>query len=98
MQTIKSLNIPDFDDNGNIPKPGIDPLFTDLEVISLLIVAEYMSLDSENWLFNKIKRDYAEDFPHLIDRTRYNRRKRQLFPYVGKVHQQLVWHPSLTRF
>ena len=90
LQTIKSLNIPDFDRNGNIPKAGIDPLFTDLEVISLLLVAKYMSLDNENWLFNKIKNDYTQDFPHLIDRTRYYRRKRQLFPFIEKVQQQLA--------
>jgi len=82
FRTIKSLNLPEYDDQGNIPKPGVSPLFTDLEVISLIIVAEYMSLDSENWLFKKINNDYFDDFPHLIDRTRFNRRKRNLFPFI----------------
>lgn len=90
FQTIKSLRLPDFDSQGNIPKPGISPLFTDLEVISLVIVAEYMSLDSENWLFKKINNDYSDDFPHLIDRSRFNRRKRNLFPFMEKIRQQLA--------
>ena len=51
-QTIKSLNLDYFDQSGNIPKHGINPQFSDLEVISLSLTAEYMSLDSENWLFN----------------------------------------------
>jgi len=90
FHTIKSLNITEFSNDGNIRRPGISPLFTDIEVISLIIVAEYMSLDSENWLFKKIKNDYKDDFPHLIDRTRFNRRKRQLFPFIEKVRQQLA--------
>ena len=89
-QTIKSLDLDFFDERGNVPKPGNTPQFSDLEVISLSLTAEYMSLDSENWLFNKIKADYADDFPRLIERTRFNRRKRQLFDVVEKIRQQLA--------
>ena len=90
FHTIKSLDLPDFGDDGNINRPGISPLFTDIEVISLALVAEYMSLDSENWLFKKIQHDYRDQFPHIIDRTRFNRRKRQLFPIIEKIRQQLA--------
>ena len=89
-QTIKSLNIEFFEDDGNIRKPGRRSQFSDLEVISLTLASEYMSLDSENWLFKKIKSDYGEQFPFLMDRTRFNRRKRQLFPALEKVRQQLA--------
>ena len=54
LQTIKSLNLSVPDQNGNIPKPGQVPLFADLEVLSLVLTAGYMSLDSENWLSKKI--------------------------------------------
>lgn len=89
-QTIKSLNLDLFDQRGNVPKAGSKPQFSDLEVISLSLTAEYMSVDSENWLFNKLKADFANDFPHLIERTRFNRRKRQLFPVLEKIRQQLA--------
>ena len=72
-----------FDETGNIPKPGIPSLFTDLQVVSLAFTAEYMSLDSKNWLFNKIKSDYSSDFPNLTEQTRCTRRKRPLFPRNG---------------
>jgi len=91
-QTIKSLNTGLFNLDNNIPKRGSTPQFSDLEVISLALTAEYMSLDSENWLFNKIEADYKADFPHLIERTRFNRRKRQLFPVFEKIRQQLAHH------
>jgi hypothetical protein len=89
-QTIKSLNLDFFNEDGNIRRLGISPQFSGIEVLSLVLTAEYMSLDSENWLFNKIKSDYKEDFAHLIDRSRYNRRKRQLFPVLEKIRQQLA--------
>lgn len=89
-QTIKSLNLDLFDQWGNIPKPGITPQFSDLEVISLSLTAEYMSLDSENWLFSKINSDFKDDFPHIIDRSRFNRRKRHLFYALESVRQKLA--------
>ncbi len=48
-QTIKSLNLDFFNQDGNINRPGATPQFSDIEVISLVLTAEYMSLDSENW-------------------------------------------------
>ena len=93
VQPIKSLKLNCFDENGNIPKPGIPSLFTDLQELSLALTAECMSLDSENWLFNKIKSDYSSDVPKLTDRTRYNRRKRPLFPVMEIIRQTLA-----TRF
>ena len=90
LQTIKSLNLSVVDQNGNIPKPGRVPLFADLEVLSLVLTAEYMSLDSEDWLFKKMGPDYKAEFPRLMDRTRYHRRKRQLFPLLEKIRQSLA--------
>jgi len=89
-QTIKSLNMRTFQEDGNIKKPGIRSKFSDLEVISLALVAEYMSLDSENWLFKKINSDYCDQFPLLMDRTRFNRRKRQLFHVMEEVRQKMA--------
>jgi hypothetical protein len=91
-QTIKSLDTGLFNSDGNLHKPGSSPQFSDLEVISLTLTAEYMSVDSENWLFNKLKADYSADFPHLIERSRFNRRKRQLFPIFEKIRQLLAVH------
>ncbi len=47
-----------------------------------------MALDSENWLFNKITSDDSSAFPYPIDRTRYNRRKRQLFRVLENIRQK----------
>jgi hypothetical protein len=90
LQTIKSLNLSIFDNSGNLIKSGPRPEFSDIEVIALAITAEYMSCDSENWLFNKIRSDYSDAFPHIIDRSRYNRRKKALFNTIELVRKSLA--------
>ena len=50
----------------------------DLHVMALAIAPESACIDRENWLFSKLRTDYRSRFPELIDRTRFNRRRRQL--------------------
>lgn len=90
FQTIKSLELSIFDASGNLSKPGPPPQFSDLEVIALALTCEYISLDSENWLFKKIQSDYASFFPHIIERSRFNRRKRALFDGLETVRKKLA--------
>jgi hypothetical protein len=90
LQTIKSLNLSVFDPSGNLTKPGPRPEFSDLEVLALTITSEYMSLDSENWLFGKIRSDYSDEFSNIIDRSRFNRRKRGLFDVLDLVRRSLA--------
>ena len=54
------------------------PKMSDCEIITLSIVGESLGIDSENYLFGKIKSDHIHDFPNLIDRSRFNRRRRRL--------------------
>lgn len=54
------------------------PKMSDLEIISLAVCSESASIDSENLLFSKLKKDYINEFPNLIDRSRYNRRRRRM--------------------
>ncbi len=45
-------------------------------------------MDSEHYLFKKLHSKSV--FPHLIERSVYNKRKRFLFPWINKVRQLLV--------
>lgn len=38
-------------ERGNVPRRGVIPIFSDLEVVALSITAEAFSIDSENCLF-----------------------------------------------
>ena len=54
----------------------IKPKLSDIELISLMILAEFKSIDSENQLFRDIKG--------------FNRRKRKLFPFMEEIRMKMV--------
>lgn len=87
---IKSLLINVIDDAGNLKKTGPKPKFSDLEVITLNLVADSLLIDSEHYLFKELKASGQKVFPNLIDRSTYNRRQRYLSPLTEQVHQALV--------
>ena len=78
---VKILEIcKDFSKNlvnerGNLPRRGVVPRFSDLEVIALSLTAEHMSIDSENLLFDRLK-EYRTQMPNLISRRQYNDRRK----------------------
>lgn len=65
------------------------PKMSDCEVIALSIVGETQGIDSENYLFGKIKSDHIHDFPNLIDRSRFNRRRRRLGDLIAQLNDQI---------
>lgn len=65
------------DERGNMPRRGVVPRFSDLEVIALSLPAENFSIDSESLLFSYLK-EYKADFPNLISRRQYNDRRKFL--------------------
>jgi hypothetical protein len=75
---------------GNIPRPGVVPRFSDLEVIALSLTAESLSIDSENLLFSKLESDYKGDFPNLISRRQYNDRRKYLFGLSDSIRKGMV--------
>ena len=63
------------DERGNMPRRGVIPRFSDLEVIALSLTAEQFGVDSESYLFALLK-EYKSDFPNLISRRQYNDRRK----------------------
>jgi len=68
-----------------LPYQRRTPKLRDIEVISLCLTAEYMSIDSENHLFRMLPNFLRQK----IERSVYNRRKRKLFPYLENLRQCL---------
>lgn len=81
LKTIESLELP-------IPrkKAGRNPKMTDLQVIALSLTAEYMSIDSENLLFQMIP---VGAIDNIIERSQYNKRRRKLFALTEQVRVKL---------
>lgn len=74
-------------DEENFYFKPIKPNLSDLELISLTILAEFKSIDSEHQLFREIK---GWEIETKIERSVYNRRKRKLFPYIEKIRMKMA--------
>ena len=81
-----------LDCDGNFPKPGRKPKFTDSEVIALSLLAELLMMTSENYFFYLLNKRYKADFPNLIDRSAYNRRRRNLSWATDSARQYFAKH------
>lgn len=65
----------------------IKPKLSDLELITLSIIAESSGIDSEHQLFRELKFSSLEG---LIERSVYNKRRRRLFPFIEELRKQLA--------
>jgi len=86
LEILKS----DIDQQGNFTKPGASPKFSDIEIIALSLASECLSIDSENYLFGKLRTEYRDDFPNLIDRSQYNVRRRKLLHKIESVRDKMA--------
>jgi hypothetical protein len=65
----------------------VKPKLSDIELISLILLAEFKSIDSEHQLFREIK---GFEIESKIERSVFNRRKRKLFPFIEKIRIKMV--------
>lgn len=100
LHLSKSLFANQIDANCNFKFYPRKPKMSDLEIVALACTAESLSIDSENLLCHKLKSDYADQFPHLIDRTNFNRRRRILAPRIAELSKLicLKYTPQGTEF
>jgi len=66
------------------------PKLSDCEIIALSITGESIGIDSENYFWGKLKSDHKNDFPGLIDRSNFNRRRKCLYPFTQELNQHLA--------
>lgn len=91
MLPIVQEALKDHTDNiGNIPRTGRKPKFSDTKVITLSLAAEFLSMDSENRLFDFIKNSDIFLNHGLIDRSAFNRRRKLLCRYFNSVLDYLA--------
>jgi len=78
-----------IDDKGNIPKIGRNPKFSDVKVMTLALAAEFLSMDSDNRLFDLIKDSTFFSLHGLIERSAFNRRRKGVCHYFNTVLEYL---------
>ncbi len=77
-------------------KTGSKPVFTDSEVITLMIVQDYIPYPSETQFVEYVRANYLELFPNLVDQSQFNRRARGLRLLVEQLRRYWIcqkgWH------
>ena len=58
--------------------PGAKPEMSDSEILTLAIMMDYLPFPGETQLIGLIRANYGQWFPHLLDRSQFNRRLRKL--------------------
>ncbi|SCG82981.1 transposase, IS4 [Proteiniborus sp. DW1] len=64
-------------------------ILSDSEIITISIVDELLSIDSEKAWFNFCKKNLADLFPRFCDRTRFNRTRRNLHSIIDEIRKKL---------
>ncbi|MEG2057262.1 MAG: IS982 family transposase, partial [Romboutsia sp.] len=66
-----------------------DSKLSDSEIITISIVGELLTIDSEKSFFSLLTREYSTLFPRLGDRTRFNRTKRNLHSVIKEIREYI---------
>lgn len=82
-----------LDPEGNLQFYPNKPKLPDAHLISLALLQEALSIDSEHWFWSKLQADYSRAFPNLPDLSRYNRRRRRLAYWIHQLAQ--LWGQQL---
>lgn len=77
-------------DLGNVPRRGVVPKFSDLEVMALSTTAEIFGIDSENYLFHRLHNECLQAFPNLITRRQYNQRRKQTYRLCEEIRKDIA--------
>ncbi len=77
-------------------KPGARPEFTDSEVMTLMLMQDFIPYPSETQYIDFIRANYLALFPKLLSQSQFNRRARNLRLLVEKLRQYWIqmkaWH------
>ena len=66
-----------------------DSKLSDSKIITINIVGELLTIDSEKTIFSLLRREYKSLFPSLVDKTRFNRTKRNLHLLIFKIREYI---------
>lgn len=71
-------------------RPGPDAAFTDSELITLTLAAELVGIAAETRFLAYLRRNHRALFPLLPERSRYNRRRRQLIEVTNRLRNAIM--------
>ena len=68
-------------------KAGAKPLFSDSEVMSLMIAQDFIPYPGETQFVAYMRANHLDLFPKLVDQSQFNRRSRDLSALVERMRQ-----------
>lgn len=71
-------------------KAGAKPVFSDSELITLLLAQDFLPFPGETQFLGYIRANYLELFPRLIDQSQFNRRARALRLLVEELRRNFL--------
>ena len=83
-------------EQGNIPRRGPMPKFSDLEVVALSLTAESEIIDSEKWLFDYKLQEYKDKIPNLISRRQFNDHRKNTAGLCEDIRKRIKTKPPPT--
>lgn len=84
LEVCKQFAENHVNEKGNVPRRGVVPTFSDIEVIAFSFTAEAFSVDSENYLFTRLQKECINAIPYLISR------RKRTGAFGEDIHQQIV--------
>lgn len=77
-------------------KPGRKPVFSDSEVITLLLLMDFLPFPGETQFLGFIRANYLALFPKLVDQSQFNRRARNLRLLVEELRRYWAVELGIT--
>ena len=71
-------------------KPGRRPEFTDSEMITFMILKEFLQFKAERKFLGFMHGNYSEMFPDIVDQSQYNRRSRALRLILNRIRNHFA--------
>lgn len=65
-------------------------IMSDSEIITISIIGELLTIDSEKAWFGFCKKNLRDLFPKFCDRTRFNRTRRNLHSIIDEIRKELL--------
>jgi hypothetical protein len=93
LPIVKQTLADELDATGNLHTYPNKPDLPDTHMITLSLLQEALSIDSEHWFWSKLQTDYAQDFPGLPHLTNYNRRRKHLAGFTEQL--ACLWAKTL---
>lgn len=91
LPIVKKTLDDQLDESANLQSYPNPPDVSDAHIITLSLLQEALSIDSEHFFWSKLQTDYAEAFPELPHLSNYNRRRKRLATSTEQLARLWGW-------